>query len=139
MLSKADKPDPSERFADRFYKLKGWVEQQLGNGATELATLGGKLIIREDTYDPATKLTFVTTSGRLLELRDVVVIENAGSLIGGFVYLPPEWLGQCWADGCGRFFLRRSTRARYCSKACRRAEANRRRREKKKQNAAAPD
>ena len=132
MLGKADKPDPSERFTDRFYGLKTWVEKQLSNGSADLATIANKLIIRDD-YDPTTKIRFVTTHNRTLELRDVVIVENADSLIGALVYVPPDWIGQCDAENCGRFFLRRSTRAKYCGPEHRRVEANRRRRERKAQ------
>jgi hypothetical protein len=130
MLGKADKPDPSERFCDRFYGLKAWVEKQLGNGSAELAAVTDRLIIR-DSYDPTPRIRFVTTHGRALELKEVVIVENADSLIGGLVYIPPDWIGQCHAENCAQFFLRRSANAKFHSLDCRRAETNRRRRERK--------
>jgi hypothetical protein len=127
MLGKADKPDPSERFADRFYGLKAWVEKQLGNGHAELAAITDKLIIR-DTYDPAPRIRFVTTQGRALQFKEVVVVQDADDLIGALVYLPPDWIGQCHLDSCAKFFLRRSTRAMYCGPKCRHIVYNQRRR-----------
>lgn len=129
MLGKADKPDPSERFCDRFYGIKAWVEEQLSNGQAELIATIDKIIIR-DNYDPTSKIRFVTTRGAL-KLKELAVVENEGLVTGGLVYIPPDWIGQCHAENCATFFLQRTASAKYCGLGCRRAEHNRRQRERR--------
>lgn len=132
MLGKSDKPDPSERFCNRFYDLKDWVGQQLTNGnGSGLANIRGKLHIPEDYYDPTNKIRFITMPSHKLDLGDVIPVEDDNGLINGMVYIPSDWIGQCHAENCARLFLRRSTNAKYHSPTCRRYEANRRRREKR--------
>lgn len=113
MLSKTCRQDPSERFCDKFYKLKEWVESQLSNGGVDLATAAGRLIIR-DGYEPSSKINFVTTPSRNLGWRDMIIVEDADSIIGAMVYIPPDWIGQCHVDTCARFFPRRTANAKYC-------------------------
>lgn len=130
MLGKSDKPDPSERFCDRFYGIKAWVEKQLSNGSAELIAAADKLIIR-DNYDPTSKIRFVTTGNRALKFKELAIVEREGIVTGGLVYIPPDWIGQCHAEDCATFFLCRSASARYCNPTCRRKEHNRRQRERR--------
>jgi hypothetical protein len=126
MLSPWDEPDPSERFCDRFYLLKEYVERSLvGDHADLLVTLD-RVIIR-DGYDPSRKIRFVVSSDGHFKFNEVVMVrEEAGVPEGALVYVPPDFIGQC--QECGTVFFKRSSSARYCKPVCRREARKRRRR-----------
>lgn len=128
MLSPRDEPQPSERFCDRFYLLKEYVERSLAGEDAELLLALDRVLIRED-YDPTKKLRFVTSGNGNFKLNEVVMIrEVAGMPEGALVYVPPDFIGQC--QQCGAVFFKRSPVARYCQLQCRGEAARQRRRER---------
>lgn len=127
MLSPQDTPAPSERFCDRFYLLKEYVERSLAGEESDLMLTLEKVVIREN-YDPSRKFRFVTSGNGQLRLNEVVMIKEVeGVPAGALVYVPPDFLSQCLE--CGKVFFKRSPVAKYCQARCRRAAARTRRRE----------
>jgi hypothetical protein len=126
MLSPWDEPDPSERFCDRFYLLKEYVERSLVGDQADLLVTLDRVIIR-DGYDPSHKIRFVVSSDGHLKPNEVVMVKEAeGVPEGALVYVPPDFIGQC--QECGAVFFKRSPSARYCKPECRREARKRRRR-----------
>ena len=79
MLSPWDAPDPSERFCDRFYLLKEYVERSLiGDHQADLLVTLDRVIVR-DHYDPSQKIRFVVSGDGHLKPNEIVMVrEEAG-------------------------------------------------------------
>jgi hypothetical protein len=127
MLSPWEEPDPSERFCDRFYTLKEYVERSLvGDHQADLLVTLDRVVIR-DGYDPTHKIRFVVSSDGHLKPNEVVMVKEEGGVPeGALVYVPADFIGQCMY--CGAVFFKRSPSARYCKPECRREARKRRRR-----------